>query len=615
AVALVYQWCWVAGLAIGSTALWLGTTLVALAALGAAWRDLGQPALGERDHGDQRWAIVLTGIIVLATLALRLADIESLALPPWVDSLHHTLLVRVAAETGTAPISLAPYLPVSELPYHWGYHVVIATLLRLSGLGLPELMLLSGQMLNALHALTVAGLALALWRRPAAAPVAALVVGLVSLMPAYYLSWGRYTQLTGLLVLPGLAIAWQQGLAGRGRGWWAVAALTLAGLSLIHFRVLLLGAALLAAISLVWAVGQSWAALKGRIGAAVATTVAAAALTVPWLALLASRALLPAVADGGLTGGGSYNALNDGLLWVAPNRLLVALALAGAWAGLRRRATAAASMLLWVALMVIMANPWLLPDVLKVTGVLLLIAALHERRLALGAIGGALLLGATVGPPPYFWLITNDIVVISFFLPLAVLIGGGAALLYARLATLGPVVTRSLAPASVVLLAAVGLWGAQATRDHVLNEATVLAGSADRAAIAWAAANTAPEARFLVNAVPWLPSARRGSDGGWWLLPLAGRYTTMPPVLYVYGSPAYVAHVNAVADTVAAYTPGAEQAIFDLIVSERITHIYLTEGKGPLQPQIFAGRPGFTQVYAQDGVTIFAVDRPSTAAP
>ncbi|NTU83323.1 MAG: hypothetical protein HGA45_28805, partial [Chloroflexales bacterium] len=615
AVALVYEWCWAAGLAIGAAALWATAGLLAIAALGGAWHDLGQPMPPGPGAAALRWAGALTGAVFLATLALRLADIEGLALPLWVDSVHHTLLVRIAAETGTAPLSLAPYLPVHDLPYHWGYHVAIATLLRLSGLGLAETMLLTGQALIALHALTAAALALALWRRPAAAPVAALVVGLVSLMPAYYISWGRYTQLTGLLILPGLAIAWQQGLAGRGRGWWAIAAFTLAGLSLVHFRVLILGGALLAALSLVWAAGGDWPGIRSRLFAAAAAVAAAAALTAPWLALLTARALLPAVADGGLAGGGSYNALSDALLWVTPNRLLVALALAGALAGLRRRAAAAASVLLWVGLMALIANPWLLSYLLASAGAVLLVAALIRRQLALAALGGGLVLSAALGPPPYLWLITNDIVVISFFLPLAVLIGGGAALLYARLAAAGPRVARLLAPVCVAALAAAGLWGAVTLRGEVVNQSTVLAGPADRAAISWAAANTPPDARFLVNAAPWLPSARRGTDGGWWLLPLAGRNTTMPPVLYVYGAPEYVAHVNAVADAVAGYAPGSEQTILDLIAAEGITHIYLTEGKGPLRPELFAGRPGFTQVYAQDGVTIVAVDRPASAAP
>jgi hypothetical protein len=445
--------------------------------------------------------------------------------------------------------------------------------------------------------------------------VAALVVGLVSLMPAYYLSRGRYTQLAGLLMLPGLAVAWGQGLARPGRGWWAAAALTLAGLSLVHFRVLVFGLALLGALSLVWAAAHPWAEVRPRFVAALAASAAAGALTAPWLALLLSRALLPAVADSGLAGGGSYNALNEGLLWVEPNRLLVALGLAGALVGLARRASAAAALVLWVGFLALLANPWLLTYLLAALGAALLVMALSYRRFALAGVAAAMLAGAALGSPPYLWLITNDVVVISLFMPLAALIGGGAALLYERLAATGPRAARALAPAGVAALAVAGWLGAGAMRDQALNQTTVLAGPTDRAAIAWAAAETPPEARFLVNAAPWLSTARRGADGGWWLLPLAGRWTTAPPVLYVYGDPAYVAHVNAVADTVIGYVPGGEQAILDLIAAEGITHIYLVEGIGPLRAEIFAGRPGFTQVYARDGVTIFAVERPAAAAP
>jgi hypothetical protein len=78
-------------------------------------------------------------------------------------------------------------------------------------------------------------------------------------------------------------------------------------------------------------------------------------------------------------------------------------------------------------------------------------------------------------------------------------------------------------------------------------------------------------------------------------------------VLYDYGDPAYVAHVNAVADTILSYSAGREQSILDLIATEGITHIYLVDGVGPLTPALFADRSGFTQVYARDGVTIFAV--------
>src|SRR5262249_27555641 len=157
------------------------------------------------------WSAALLAILAL-TLWTRFKQIEGLALPPWVDSVHHALMIRVAAEHGQVPYSLRPYLPVDQLPYHWGYHVFTAAIMQLSGLPLTQAMLWTGQALNTLQALVAGALAAHLWRRPLAGVVAALVVGLISIMPAYYLSWGRYTQLAGLLLLPPLAVAWRMGL-------------------------------------------------------------------------------------------------------------------------------------------------------------------------------------------------------------------------------------------------------------------------------------------------------------------------------------------------------------------------------------------------------------------
>jgi hypothetical protein len=608
-IPLLYLWLSTAGLALGAALLWPLAALLALAGLAAAWQDLG-PAPGSQPPAPGLWspAALLLAIFVI-TLWLRLAQVDGLALPAWVDSVHHALMVRVAAETGMAPTSLRPYLPVDDLPYHWGYHVVIATLMRLSGLALPDTMILSGQILNALCSLAVAGLARYLWRRPGAAVGAAIAAGLISIMPAYYVSWGRYTQLCGLLMLPGLAIAWGEALRAGGRGRWALVGLLLAGLSLVHVRVLIFALALLAAQAAVWGAGQPGATLRARLLPALAAGAGAAAITAPWLWLLARRALLPALAvEGGLTGGGSYNALSESLLWSAQNELLIAAGLLGAWLGLRRRAGAAPVMLIWVALLAIESNPWLIVYLTPGAGALLLIWAGRRRRLTAAIAGVALLLiNPLTVALPYLWLITNDVVVISIFMPLGALAGGGAALLYESLPPARRWPRAAGALAAALALGAAG-YGASAQRD-VLNQSTVLATADDRAAIEWAAANTPPDARFLVNSAAWLSTARRGADGGWWLLPLAGRWTTAPPVLYAYGDPGYVRHVNAVSDIVAGYTPGQEQAILDLIAGEGITHIYLGAKGGPLKPELFAGRPGFRTIYQRGGVTIIAVAR------
>jgi hypothetical protein len=624
-IALIYEWATALGLVLSAPALYM---LAAACGAGVIWRILRiedrKPAIFDLRSAifNLRFTLALLAILTL-TFWTRFSQIEGLALPPWVDSVHHALMIRVVTETGQAPLSLRPYMPVDQLPYHWGYHVFVAAIIQLTGLALGQAMLWVGQVLNALQALAVAAWAAYLWRRPLAGVVAALVVGLLSIMPAYYLSWGRYTQLTGLLILPPLAILWRELLRAPSRGRLACLAVLLAGMSLVHFRILVFALAYMAVSGAAWAFaagtsepslrlgvrlslmqprglldrpGQA-AQLRARLGYAAAAAGLALALAAPWLWLLILRTLLPAVEQPGtLAGNDSYNALTDGLLWAGHNRALLALALATALWGLARRRSAAAEQALWVAAIALLANP-------------------------------------TVLGLPHIWLITNDVLVISLFLPADMLIGGGACWLVEMIERRwvirspwsaaptgltvehGPQTTgygqryrHLLLRAGVtVALAGLALRGAWELRS-VVNPDTILATDADVAAIAWASEHTPADARFLINATPWL-RIYRGTDGGWWLLPLAGRWASTPPVLFVHEAPEDARHAREVSGIVAGFREGQEQQIGQLIERERITYIYLGARPGPLSPKTFAGNPAYTKVYEHEGVTILAVNR------
>jgi hypothetical protein len=551
--------------------------------------------------------------VLVLTLWTRFAQIDRIALPLWVDSVHHALLVRVAAESGQAPISLLPYLPVENLPYHWGYHVLTATLLQLSGLSLPNVMLWSGQILNALHGMTAAALTTLFWRRSLAGVVAALVVGLLSIMPAYYVSWGRYTQLTGLLMLPAVVAAWYIALQSGSRRWFVWVALLLAGLVLVHVRVLIFALCLMAMISLVWMARQPWSTLWQRARWAVLSAAAVVLLSLPWLWNVAVHVLLPAVAEPQtLVSSPGYNTINTGLLWTSGNRLLAAVALMVAlWAVWRRR-SAAAVLVGWVALLFGLANLWLASYVLPLVGGGLVVAAIMYRRWLVALVGiGLLLLNPWLVTFPALWLLNNETVIISLFLPMGVLIGGGVLLLWQRLSTLRLPRWRMVSQATVAAaLCVLALWGTWNLRE-VVNSKTVLATRADLAAIEWARTHTPPDARFLINATGWLPVSDRGTDGGWWLLPLAGRWTSTPPVLYAYGAPDYVGQVQQQSRQVSGYQAGQEDQIAQLIEEAGITHIYLSHGSGPLTRELFDDSSSIETVYQENGITILAVNQQS----
>jgi hypothetical protein len=610
ATVLLYEWLWLLRIPLLAPALLLLAGGLALAALACAWRDLG-PAAGEEQpaaRNPQPWAWALFALVCLATLFARFAQIADLALPAWVDSVHHALLVRLAAERGLVPTNLEPALPIAELAYHWGYHVVMAALMQLSGLDLAQTLLWAGQILNALVAPLSGALALLLWRRPSAAVVAALVAGLLSLFPAYYVSWGRYTQLTGLLLVPALAAAWLAALDCGGRGRWAAVALLIAGLFLIHVRVLIFALVMLAALTLPWALRSSPARLRAALAGAALAALATAALASPWLLLLARRVLLPAVAPPlRLAAESSYTALNTGLLWAESGRALVALALVALLWGLWRRHAAAAALAVWAGVLVLLTDPGLLAYLLPAAGAPLLVAGLGRRRPALLAAGALLIVaGPFAERLPTTWLVSGDSVVIVLFLPISAVIGGAAAGLLARARAAGGRLAALAGPVFGAAVVALTLWGAYDQRD-VLNRGTVIAGAADLAAIEWARANTAPDARFLINVAPWLGAAPRGVDGGWWLLPLAGRWTSLPPAIFAYGAYEYVVEVRDRNAVVLGYKPGGEQAILDLIRRDGIDYIYLSERAGPLTAAALSALPGLRPVYAADGVVILAV--------
>jgi hypothetical protein len=616
-VALLYAWATALGLALTPAVLGILATGCALGVLGWLWHDSRTTSndAPPRWHAWQptTWALLA---VLLLTLGTRFVQIQNLALPAWVDSVHHALLVRVAAENGQAPTMLRPYLPIDSLPYHWGYHVFPASLMQLTDLDLPETMLWSGQLFNALHVLTCAALAAHLWRRPLAGVVAGLVVGLISIMPAYYVSWGRYTQLTGLLLLPPLAIVWDTWLRRPSRHGLVCAAVLLAGLSIIHMRVLVFALALLAVLLVVWAARAEPAALRARMLPALVLGGGALALAFPWLWELAIQRLAPAVDDPGtLAGNTGYNALNESLLWTRSNPLLIMLALLAALWGVLRRASGAAVIIGWLVLLTLLANPWLVSYLALPAGVLLAGWGIAQRRPLMVLGGGALLpLNPWFVALPYLWLITNDVVVISLYIPISMLLGGGAHLLSSRLAASFPRWQPALRAVGAGALVVLALWGTWNMRS-VINKTTIFAGAPDVTAIEWVQENTPPNARFLINSTAWFNTVDRGSDGGWWLLPLAGRWTSMPPALYTYGPPEYVQHVHATTREISTLQPDQHETLRYLIQREGITHIYLGTQDGPLKPAMFADSAQYEQVYDHNGVTIFAIQQQSAAPP
>ena len=536
---------------------------------------------------SNRLAALGTLALFLLTLLVRFVQIRNLVLPAWVDSPQHALITQLVAMHGQVPQTYEPLLPIPNFAYHFGFHADTAFFHWLSGLAIPQAMLILGQVLNAACMLMSYLLTWRLVKRKLAALVAALIAGLVSYMPAYYVSWGRYTQLTGLLLLPAAVVAALDWFEGEQRNslLLGLAAVTQAGLFLTHARVTVFALCFLLAFAtsesvrrLCTGTPKTLLKLWKRMGLWALVTLA---ISAPWLARIITNihTFIPTTGLD-LQGGLSYIAVPRGLLFITRNRELMVLAAIGGIWGLLKRKKETVWVLTWCALVALLTHP-------KWAGIL--------------------------APN----LLNLPAAVIALFVPLAIL--GGQAIIFfwdsahPVLGVLLQKVAKQHAVKAVQIVLALGilataLWGGWGM-IQIVNPVTVLATAEDLQAMAWIKENTPPDALFVINARHWQFGIYTGTDGGYWIPQLTGRRTLLPALPYVYGAPDYVQHITAMARVVSETQDANDASFQSLLAQENVSYLYIGAKGGTLTPKMFLGRPGYRPAYSNGAVWIFEVVR------
>ncbi len=148
-------------------------------------------------------------------------------------------------------------------------------------------------------------------------------------------------------------------------------------------------------------------------------------------------------------------------------------------------------------------------------------------------------------------------------------------------------------------------WGFRDTRQ-ILNPVTIIADQDDLQALAWINANTPEDARFYINVLPWQTGIYRGEDGGWWILPLTGRQTLVPPAMYILGETSFVQQTNDWAGRAAQLT-GCTVELEDLLKDAHLDYLYVRSDRGNLSPTALADCPFLEEVIAFDNVEIFRI--------
>jgi hypothetical protein len=589
---ILLTWTTITGLPWARLSAWLAAALLTLALLWQAihWlndkisRGRIQETVAWRLTPQKIWDALAVSILFILALITRLTMTRDLAAPPWVDSVHHGLITSLILDQGSLPASYAPFLDIATASYHAGFHALLAFFTWLSALDLPAAMLLFGQVLNALSVYAVYLFTRVAVKDRWAAVIAAGIAAFFTPMPAYFTSWGRYTQLTGLLILPSALYFIQRLLdaplssARERRKNILLAGLAGAGLFLAHYRVAAFLAAYMAA-DLVTRGTFRLFNLSGNAPDRSATLVrqarciglaAATGLffTLPWLPSALTSFFIPKLTAWQATRAvwfGDFAWFYLTTAWGKP-----ALALAGlgmALAALRRQRFAV-TLVLWVALMFLMAN--------------------------LGALG-----------LPGAGFLNNTSVEISLFFPTAALAGYALGETHRLLSKALPLQARRAHTAAWAAAIAVVMLLAARQIVSILNPVTFLYRQDDRAALAWIAENIPPGETVLINPFPWGYGLYAGNDGGYWIAPLAGRQTLPPPVLYGFGDdPAKMETINWLSRE-ASENAGDPKAIFSLMQAQKLRYIYIGRRGGVFSPSTFAASANFEAVYQQYGVWIF----------
>ena len=520
---------------------------------------------------SRKHLVHLTIGIILFGLALvwRFYQARELLLPNWVDSQHHYLIIKVILENGAVPETLAPYLE-GPFYYHFGYHAIAALFTVLSRLPIGDAMLIVGQFINAAVGLSVYALGKALWRdwRPAAA--AGLLVTFVTRMPAYYLSWGRYTLLTGLVLLPltmglGLNILKKP---RRKRDALSLALLT-GGLLLSHY----FGAALLASFLVILALTyiiprlNKFSKAVKRLVPMVGGAVGGLLLAAPWLWRVVKfyphqasvNTNLPETLDGLFNvGDGSYLWQ---LLGPASNYWLLLVAGLGLVVGLVRKKKVGFG--LWSVIIALMSLPW----------------------------------GITIKPfrPDHF-------VIISF---ISVGLWAGYALWKAAELLAKRFGKGWMSP--VLMLLAVGGWFGWSfpLSSDIINPVTVLVTEEDIEALNWIRENTPEDARFYINTTHWQSGVYRGVDGGGWILPYTGRWAIVPTVFYGFSPDKEQNQQIRDWGAAASEIETCSEGFWRIVEEADVDFVYIREGIGSLQAEGLAECEGVESVFENSNVRIW----------
>ncbi|GAB4578137.1 MAG: hypothetical protein Fur0022_08700 [Anaerolineales bacterium] len=581
-------WAYVVGWPLG---VWFATP----AGIGTAfliWKcftPTNLPTNKPTNQQTNKFSSPLSIFILLSLLTLfliRLWAIRGLEIPLWGDSYQHAMITQLVVENDGLFQSWFPYEPYTTLTVHFGFYAGTATWTWLTGVHVNRAVLVVGQLFNGLAVLALYPLGKRLANGNPWGGLGAVIVSGVLLLPSFYVNWGRYSQLTGQLILPvALWLAWKN-LESESFDWKKImlAGVALTGMTLSYYRMPFFFVGFIAILLLGWGLPfwrfqpRMWGAMLLRLAGIGLIGVG---LFIPWAK--------------GLLGGNLGDFVVAGVVQTRLSEIVF-----------RDFET-------WQTL------PLYFPKwVLGLSGAACLVAVIRKNWVvALLPVWLGLLplyiLGQLINLPGAN-MIQNFTVLIALYLPIALLVGW--------LAAWG---TETFKPAGAglsALLFSIIILSALRSQLTIINpSAFAIVTPPDLRAMAWIKTNTPPDARFLVEGFRiYGGTSAVGADAGWWIPLLTGRKNTMPPQYPMFTEqsdpPNYSKQIVDLVKVLEETSPDDPQWLAALCAAG-VTHAYIGQQQGQTGAgvtQLFAptdleSHGAFERVYAEDRVRIYAFDR------
>ena len=570
--------------------LWTGLTGLPL----GAFKRFNRPEWTHPGFREVLPHLLLIFVIALVFLT-RFWAIRSLEGPMWGDSLEHAEITQLFLDHGGLFHSWLPYSLYQTLTVQFGFPLFSALLAWLMGLTSIRATLLAGQIINAISVLAIYPLAVRLAKGNRWAGLTALLVaGLLSLMPAFYVNWGRFAQMGGQAILPvALWLVWEalsvpitiKSISKRPQWTGMVfSAIALAGMALTYYRMAFVYVSFILALLIAWGFSQwrfnarLWLL---RLVSLVVIGLGAVFLFLPWLPGLWGSNLAGFMVAGVQVGStlqkvqAEYTVWKDIFYYIS--RPLVAASLIGLGWSIFRRNWMIAAMGLWV----------------------LFLAAINAGRLV---------------HLPGSNMIQTFAILIGLYLPASCILGW----MGAEVVGSGNSIWRT-ALVSVAIIAG-AIWG---VRDqlHLAQPPTyAMITRPDVRAMDWINASL-PEkdARFLVEGFTITNNTSFvGTDAGWWLPLFTHQQNTIPPQYALLSEapvqPDYNIRMLHLITGLSSAGLNSPEGI-SLLCREKITHVYIGQeqgkvGFGSVQlfgPEELDGNPAYELLYHQDEVYIFAL--------